>query len=81
MWEQIRSNQIRSAVLVTLMALILLALGYFIGLALGSPIAGLIIALVIWGIMTLVAFFQGDSILLSVSRARKISPGDNREYP
>jgi len=77
MWEQIRSNQIRSAVLVTLMAVILLALGYFIGLALGSSIVGLIIALIIWGIMTLVAFFQGDSILLSLSRARKISPDDN----
>jgi len=59
------------------MALILLAMGYFIGLALGSPIAGLVIAFVIWGIMTLVAFFQGDSLLLSVSRARKIKPEDN----
>jgi heat shock protein HtpX len=59
------------------MAIVLLLLGYFIGLALGSPIAGLIIALIVWGIMTLVAFFQGDSILLSMSRARKISPDDN----
>ena len=77
MWEQIRSNRIRSAVLVTAMALVLLVLGYFIGLALGSPIAGLIIAFIIWGIMALIAYFQGDSILLSVSRARKISPQDN----
>jgi len=77
MWEQIRSNQIRSAVLVTLMALILLLVGFFIGLALGSPIAGLIIAFIIWGIMTLVAFFQGDSILLSVSGAKKTSRADN----
>src|SRR5271157_4084729 len=77
MWEQIRSNQIRSAILVTGMALILLVLGFFIGLAVGSWIAGLIIALIIWGIMTLVAFFQGDSILLSMARAKKISPADN----
>src|SRR5271157_4546381 len=77
MWEQIRSNQIRSAILVTGMALILLVLGFFIGLAVGSWIVGLIIALIIWGIMTLVAFFQGDSILLSMAGAKKISPGDN----
>ncbi len=77
MWEQIRSNQIRSAILVTGMALILLLLGFFIGLAIGSWIVGLIIALIIWGIMTLVAFFQGDSILLSMARAKKISPADN----
>jgi len=77
MWEQIRSNQIRSAILVAGMALILLLLGYFIGLGIGSPIIGLIIALIIWGIMTLVAFFQGDNIILSMARARKISPADN----
>ena len=77
MWEQIRSNRIRSAILVILMALILVVIGFFIGLALGSPIAGLIIALVVWGIMTLVGYFQGDNILLSMSRARKISHDDN----
>jgi heat shock protein HtpX len=79
MWEQIRSNRIRSAVLVTAMAILLLAIGYVLGLYFfGSPIGGLVIALVVWGIMTLVAFFQGDSILLSISKARKITRDD---YP
>ena len=77
MWEQIRSNRIRSTILVMGMALILLLLGFFIGLAVGSWIVGLIIALILWGIMTLIAFFQGDSIILSMARARKISPADN----
>jgi heat shock protein HtpX len=77
MWEQIRSNQIRSAVLVALMGILLLLVGYFLGLAFGSGIAGLVIALVVWGIMNLVAFFQGDSILLAVSGARKINPEDH----
>ena len=78
MWEQIRSNRIRSAILVTGMALILLFLGFFIGLAVGSWIVGLIIALILWGIMTLVAFFQGDSIILSMAHANKITPADNQ---
>jgi heat shock protein HtpX len=77
MWEQIRSNQIRSTVLVALMGVLLLLVGYFLGLAFGSGIAGLVIALVVWGIMNLVAFFQGDSILLAVSGARKINPEDH----
>ena len=77
MWEQIRSNRIRSTILVMGMALILLLLGFFIGLAVGSWIVGLIIALILWGIMTLIAFFQGDSIILSMARARKIGPADN----
>ena len=78
MWEQIRSNRIRSAILVTGMALILLFLGFFIGLAIGSWVVGLIIALLIWGIMTLIAYFQGDSIILSMAHAKKITPADNQ---
>ena len=31
MWEQIRSNQIRSTLLVVLMGAVLLLLGYFLG--------------------------------------------------
>jgi heat shock protein HtpX len=79
MWEQIRANRIRSTILMVAMAVGLLLIGYFLGLAFfGNAIAGLIIALIVWGIMSLIAFFQGDSILLSVSRARKISQTD---YP
>ncbi len=78
MWEQIRANQWRSVVLTAGMGIVLLLLGYFLGLLfLGSAIGGLIIALIVWAIMGLVAFFQGDSILLAVSRARKISRDDH----
>ena len=78
MWEQIRSNRIRSAVFVAGMALILLFLGFFIGLAIGSWVVGLLIALLVWGIMTLITFFQGDSIILSMAHAKKITPADNQ---
>lgn len=78
MWEQIRSNQIRSIFLVVGMAIVLLAIGYFIGLYfLDNPLAGLVIAALVWGIMNLIAFFQGDSILLGISGARKIGPQDH----
>ncbi len=78
MWEQVRSNRIRSVVLVAMMAALLLAVGYLLGLAfLDSPIGGLVIALVILLILNLVAFFQGDNIMLAISRARKIKPDDH----
>ncbi|MEK7353348.1 MAG: M48 family metallopeptidase [Chloroflexota bacterium] len=78
MWEQIRSNQIRSVMLIIIMGLLLLAIGWTIGYAfLSSPTAGLIIALIVWGIMSLVALFQGDSIVLAMSGARKIGPSDH----
>jgi len=77
MWEQIRSNQVRSVILLGLIAGILLAVGYFIGLIFfESAIGGLVIALVVWAIMSLVAYFQGDSILLSMAGARKVGPSD-----
>jgi heat shock protein HtpX len=78
MWEQIRSNRIRSVVLVIGMGLLLVLIGYFLGMALfDSGIGGLAIALAVWLIMSLVGYFQGDSILLAVSRAKKISRDDH----
>ncbi|UCC61229.1 MAG: M48 family metallopeptidase [Dehalococcoidia bacterium] len=78
MWQQIRSNQIRSAVLVAGMLMLLLLIGFVLGLAfMDNGIAGLFIALVVWVIMNLVAYFQGDSILLAISKARKIERDDH----
>jgi heat shock protein HtpX len=59
------------------MGALLIVIGYFLGLAFDSAIAGLVIALLLWMILSLVAYFQGDSILLSMSRAKKIKPDDH----
>jgi heat shock protein HtpX len=78
MWEQIRSNQIRSVVLVIGMGALLLTVGFFIGLYFfESGITGLVIALVLWAVLNLIGYFQGDSILLALSRAKKISRDDH----
>jgi len=78
MWEQIRSNQIRSVVLVIGMGALLVVLGYLLGLYFfGSAIGGLIIAIAIWLIMSLVGYFQGDSLLLTMSKAKKIRRDDH----
>jgi len=77
MWEQIRTNRIRSVILVAGMGVLLLLIGYFLGLYFfGNPVGGLIIALIVWAVMNLIAFFQGDNILLSLSRAKKIGRDD-----
>jgi len=59
-----------------LMAAVLLLLGFFIGLGFFGPrggFFGLVIALVIWLILTLVSFSSGDAILLSASKAIPIT--------
>jgi heat shock protein HtpX len=77
-WEQIRSNQIRSVVLTIGMGVLLVLIGYFLGLYFfDSALAGLVIAILVWVILSLVAYFQGDSILLSMSGAKKIKPDDH----
>lgn len=78
MWEQIRSNRVRSVILVAVMGAVLLLLGWSLGLYfLGSATTGLVMALFVWAIMNMVAIAQGDSILLSVAGARKIKRGDH----
>ncbi len=77
-WEQIRANRTRSIFLVILMGIVLLLLGYFLGLYFfDSEIAGMLLALILWVVLTLVAYFQGDNVLLSLSGARKIGPDDH----
>jgi heat shock protein HtpX len=76
-WEQIRSNQIRSVVLTISMGVLLILIGYFLGLAFDNAVVGLVIAILVWVILSLVGYFQGDSILLTMSRAKKITRDDH----
>ena len=81
MWEQIRSNQIRSVGLTVLMLAILALIGWLLGTWLspegdGGPV-GIIVAMIIWLIMALVSFFQGDKIQLGISGAKQIQKEDN----
>jgi heat shock protein HtpX len=64
--------------LVVALGLLLLVLGYMLGWGFAdNGIAGLIIALVIWFFMNLFAYFQGGSMVLAISGARKIGPDDH----
>ncbi len=77
-WEQIRSNQMRTTLLVVLMGVLLVALGFFVGLIFfDNGIPGVIIAVIVWGIMNLIALTQGDSIVLAIAGARKIEKKDH----
>ncbi len=78
MWEQINSNKRKAAFLVVIMAGVLFTLGYILGvLFLNNGIGGLILAFILWAIMTLTSFFGGDKIFLTMSRARKIEKKDH----
>ena len=62
--------------LMTTMAVVLILLGFAIGYFIFGPqggFIGLIIALSVWLIMTMVSFSSGDQIFLSASRAQKVT--------
>jgi heat shock protein HtpX len=60
------------------MGVLLVLIGYFLGLYFfDNAIAGLTIAILVWVVLSLVAYFQGDSILLGMSKAKKISRDDH----
>ena len=78
MWEQIRSNKIKSVWLVAGIGVLLLGFGYLIGeLFFESGIAGIVLASIVWLIMNLIAFFQGDQVFLSISKAKKLERKDH----
>ncbi len=76
MWELIRINKRNSVLLLMLMAICLLVLGVVIGMAINGPdggMLGLMIATVIWVVMTLISFSSGDQILLAASNATAVT--------
>jgi heat shock protein HtpX len=80
MWEQIRSNQIRSAFVVTGMALVLGLVGAALGMMLGGPggtAVGVGAALLVWLILWLVSVANGDDVFLRMARAREIRREDH----
>jgi heat shock protein HtpX len=77
MWEIISANRRRSWILFIAMGACLILLGYLIGETFaprGGGIGGIVIAGMVWFVMSLVAYFSADSIFLSVSRARRVTP-------
>jgi heat shock protein HtpX len=76
MWELIASNRRKSLVLFILLGACLAFMGYLLGSYYypgGGGVFAMAIAISIWLIMSSLAYFSGDSILLAVSRARQVT--------
>jgi heat shock protein HtpX len=77
MFELIRANKRRSALLIAGFVLLLSAVGAAFGAFIGSGPVGTIIALVLSGAMAFASYWKADSIALAVSRAK---PADPEEF-
>ncbi|MFA6449177.1 MAG: M48 family metallopeptidase [bacterium] len=79
MWRQISSNRQKSFFLAAAMAFVLLFMGYAVGVVMGGSAMGffgMFAALILWFMLTLISYFNGDKILLGVSGAKKITRDD-----
>ena len=76
MWELIEINKRKSLIIFIAMGVFLAMLGFLIGTSFepkNGGIAGLLVAMGIWLIWSLVGYFSGDSIILNLSRAKQVS--------
>lgn len=76
MWELIERNKQKSFALFVAMGVCLILLGYFVGAAFfpeNGAFYGILTAVMIWLTLSILGYFSGDQILLSVSHAKEIS--------
>ena len=62
------------------MAFLLVVLGYVLGVLFfgeNGGITGIMMAVIVWVIMTLVAYYGANDIFLSISKAKKIAKEDH----
>jgi len=79
MYSQIDSNKRKSVLLITIFTILVIFLGYVIGQATGYGYNGLIIAVIITVLMTLISYYQGDKIALKTAGA--IGPISQEQNP
>ncbi len=76
MWELIQANKRKSIILIISMGILLVLLGYVIGSAYspdGGGVAGVFIAIMLWGILYIISYTSGSKILLAVSGAKEVT--------
>ena len=76
-YREISANKWRSFALMFVFALVVLGLGYVLGLAWGNPYFGFTLAFIVSLVMAWVSYYWSDSIVLAISRAQ---PADEHEF-
>ena len=80
MFELIRANKIKSAMLIVAMSALLVVLGFVIGGAWGGTeggIGGFVLAAIVAMVLSAIAYFGGDKAMLAISKARQIQHKDH----
>ncbi len=79
MYSQIDANKRKTVVLIVVFTIVILALGYVLGVYIEEPSIGIIGATIVATIMVLVGYFRGDAVALAASGAKAIEKRDHPE--
>ncbi|MFB0518590.1 MAG: zinc metalloprotease HtpX [Acidobacteriota bacterium] len=71
-YHEMEVNKRKSAFLMFAFFMLVVALGWVIGMIYGAGYYGLALAALIAGVMTLISFYSGDRVILALSRAREV---------
>jgi len=74
LYEQIASNKRKTFLLIFGAIVLLGAVGYVLGLFYGSGVYGLVGAVALALVLSLISFFSGDRIVLASTRAKEVTP-------
>jgi heat shock protein HtpX len=77
-YEDIAANKRNSWFLVVIVTAVLLVLGYLLGMHWGNGYVGITLAVIIAVVASLSAYYSGDRMILTMSRAKRI---EKKDYP
>ncbi len=72
-YGRIAANKRRTFFLFFLYALLFGAIGYFVGIYLGEPVAGIVLAGLIFIVLFLISYFGGQGVVTRMAGAREVS--------
>lgn len=78
LYTQIANNKRKSILLIAIFIIIICAIGWVFGQTTEFGYAGLVLAIVISIIMSLVGYYSGDKIALWTAGAKELTPQDNK---
>ena len=72
-YGRITSNKRKTIFLFLLYAVLFGAIGYFVGIYMGEPILGIILAAVVFVVLLLISIYGGQGVVTSMAGAREVS--------
>lgn len=79
MYSHITTNKRKTVLLISLFSVVIIALGWFLGTQYGEPRIGVLMAVILSTVFSLVSYFAGDKAALLTTGAKRLKKEDHPE--